>query len=238
MKLRLAAFFIVLSLTVSAFAQSTPSQPATKQTPAPAARGNTTKLRPPKGSRIAIVTFEDLQCPDCAQAENTLKDAQQHFNIPLVRHDFPLPQHNWSYNAHVIARWFDTKSPELGEEFRHWVFANQISINKANLRGMAERFADEHNLELPQNVDPKGELAAKVQADFAYGQQIGVGHTPTIFIVSDSQRSEPMVEVVDRTQMFSIIDRMQKELEADSSGLSKTGTTASETKAGGRKKDQ
>ena len=59
-------------------------------------------------------------------------------------------------------------------------------------------------------VDPKGELAAKVKADFALGQQVGVEHTPTIYIVSNTQRGTPFVEVVDRTQLYQLIDQMMK----------------------------
>jgi hypothetical protein len=38
-----------------------------------------------------------------------------------------------------------------------------------------------------------------------------VQHTPTIYIVSNSERSSPVVEVVDRNQMFQMIDNMIKQ---------------------------
>ncbi len=173
--------------------------------------GDTSVLRPPKGYKVAIVVFEDLQCPDCARAEPLLKDAEKTYKIPLVRHDFPLPQHNWSFDAHILARFFDTKSKELGEEWRHFIFTNQNSITKDNLRGVAERFASEHGTSVPFAVDPTGKLKAEIMADFQLGQRINVQHTPTIYIVSDSQRSVPYVEVVDRSQMFQQIDQMIKQ---------------------------
>lgn len=175
------------------------------------AQGDTSALRPPKGYKVAIVVFEDMQCPDCARAEPVLKEAEKTYGIPLVRHDFPLPQHNWSFDAHVMARYFDTKSKELGEEFRHFIFMNQSGITKANLRGVAERFAEEHQTTLPFVVDPTGKFAAQARADFELGQKVGVQHTPTIYIVSDIQRGQPFVEVVDRTQMFQQIDQMIKQ---------------------------
>ena len=176
---------------------------------------DTSVLRPPKGARVAIVVFEDLQCPDCARAEFILKDAEKETNVPLVRHDFPLPQHNWSFDAHVIARYLDTKSPAIGEEYRHWVFINQVSINKQNLRGMSERFADEHKVQLPENVDPSGKLAAAVKADFQLGQQLGVQHTPTIYVVSDSKLGQPFVEVVNRQQLVQMVNSMKAQLGAE-----------------------
>ena len=176
---------------------------------------DTSALRPPKGSRVAIVVFEDLQCPDCARAEPILKDAQAQTGVPLVRHDFPLPQHNWSYDAHVIARYLDTKSPAIGEEYRHWLFTNQSGINKTNLRGMSERFAEDNKITLPENVDPTGKLAAKVKADFELGQQIGVQHTPTIYVVSDSLRGQPFVEVVNRDQLVQMVNSMKAQMKAE-----------------------
>ena len=91
---------------------------------------DTSSLRPPKGAKVAIVVFEDLQCPDCGRAEPLLEEAAKTYKIPIVRHDFPLPQHNWSFDAHMFGRYFDTKSPELGEEWRRFCLKNQASITK------------------------------------------------------------------------------------------------------------
>src|SRR5205085_11152030 len=74
-------------------------------------------LRPPKGVKVAIVVFEDLQCPDCANAAPLLEEASRTYKIPVVRHDFPLPMHNWSKQAAVTARYFDTHSKNTGNEF-------------------------------------------------------------------------------------------------------------------------
>src|SRR5271163_3289859 len=73
-------------------------------------------LRPPKGSQVAIVVFEDLQCPQCRRVAPILEQASKTYKIPLIRHDFPLPMHNWSYDAAVMARYFDGTSKELGNE--------------------------------------------------------------------------------------------------------------------------
>jgi protein-disulfide isomerase len=67
-------------------------------------------LRPPKGAQVALVVFEDLQCPDCRRAAPLVEEAARTYKIPVVRHDFPLPMHNWSYDAALIARYFDTQS--------------------------------------------------------------------------------------------------------------------------------
>lgn len=83
-------------------------------------------LRPPKGARVAIVVFEDLQCPDCRRAAPLVEEASKTYKIPVVRHDFPLPFHTWSYDAAILARYFDTHSKALGNEFRDYIFSNQL----------------------------------------------------------------------------------------------------------------
>src|SRR5215831_601500 len=88
-----------------------------------------TVLRPPKGSQMAIVVFEDLECPMCRRTAPLVAQASKTYKIPVIRHDFPLPMHPWSYQAAVFARYFDTHSKELGNQFRDYVFENQLEIN-------------------------------------------------------------------------------------------------------------
>lgn len=168
-------------------------------------------LRPPKGAQVAIVVFEDLQCPDCRRAEPLVEEAAKTYKIPLVLHDFPLPFHSWSYEAAVLARYFDTHSKTMGNEFRDYIFANQLEVTPQNLRGYAEKFAAEHKVELPFVVDPDGKLAALVNADKELGKAIKLQHTPTLYVVSNKRSGKPFVEVVDRSQLYALIDEMMKE---------------------------
>lgn len=168
-------------------------------------------LRPPKGARVAIVVFEDLQCPDCRRAAPLEEEAARTYKIPLVIHDFPLPFHDWSYNAAIFARYFDTHSKALGNEFRDYVFSNQLEITPQNLRGFAEKFAAGHKVELPFVVDPEGKLAALINADKELGKSIHLLHTPTLYVVSNKRSGKPFVEVVDRSQLYALIDAMMRE---------------------------
>jgi protein-disulfide isomerase len=168
-------------------------------------------LRPPKGAQVALVVFEDLQCPDCRRAAPLVAQAGQTYKIPVVRHDFPLPMHNWSFEAAVLARYFDTHSKMLGNAFRDSVFEHQLEITPDNLHGFAEKFAAEHKVDLPFVVDPVGKLAALVLADRELGKSINLQHTPTIFVVSNKRAGKPFVEVVDRSQLYALIDSMKRE---------------------------
>ncbi len=170
-----------------------------------------TVLRPPKGSQVAIVVFEDLECPMCRRTAPLVEQASKTYKIPVVRHDFPLPMHPWSYQAAVIARYFDTHSKALGNEFRDYVFANQLEINVQNLRSYAEKFAAARKVDLPFVIDPNGKLAAQVNADRDLGKAIKLDHTPTVYIVSSRNPNKPYIEVKDNNQLYSTIDAMMKE---------------------------
>jgi protein-disulfide isomerase len=166
-------------------------------------------LRPPKGAQVAIVVFEDLECPDCRRAAPLVREASKTYKIPVVRHDFPLPFHKWSFDAAVIARYFDTHSKQLGNQYRDYIFEHQPEITAENLRGYSEKFAADHKVDLPFVVDPQGKLAAEVTADRDLGKSIHLEHTPTIYVVSNKTQGKPFVEVVDRTQLFQLIDAMK-----------------------------
>jgi protein-disulfide isomerase len=165
-------------------------------------------LKPPPGARVAIVEFYDLECPDCARANPLLIQAAAKYNIPWVRHDFPLPMHNWSFQAAVNARFFDTKSKTLGNDYRDQVFANQPSIETPDeLQQFTQRFASSHGVALPFAIDPMGRLTQLVKDDQALGNRIGIEHTPTIWIVASAPGAPPYVEVVDRGRLFQLIDQ-------------------------------
>jgi protein-disulfide isomerase len=168
-------------------------------------------LRPPKGAQVAIVVFEDLQCPDCRRAAPLLQEAGRTYKIPVVRHDFPLPMHNWSFDAAIMARYFDTRSKQLGNDFRDYIFEHQPEVTPQNLRAFAEKFAADHKVELPFVLDPQGKLTAEINRDKGLGQRVGINHTPTIYVVSNKTQGKPFVEVVDRTKLFELIDAMKNE---------------------------
>jgi protein-disulfide isomerase len=168
-------------------------------------------FKPPAGARVAVVVFEDLQCPACAQAYPAVWDAANAQHIPVVLHDFPLRKHNWSFQAAVFARFFDTKSQKLGNDYRGYIYKNQDLIpDEIRLNSYTKKFADDNKILLPSAVDPAGKLAEKVKADFGLGEKIGLTYTPTIFVVGQDNAVTPFVEVQDRNQLSQIIADMLK----------------------------
>jgi protein-disulfide isomerase len=166
-------------------------------------------LKPPAGSRVAIIEFEDMECPVCGNENPLLRQAVNQYKIPWIRHDFPLPYHAWSLQAAINARYFDAKSKKLGDDYRDQVFANQPSITTLDvLRQFTEKFANQYKVgPLPFAVDPQGTFNGQVQADKALGQRIGIDHTPTIWIVTSQSRGAPFIEVLDPSKLYQIIDQ-------------------------------
>ena len=166
-------------------------------------------LVPPPGARVAIVEFDDLECPTCAHYNPVLKQAAANYKIPWVRHDFLIPYHTWSRSAAVDARWFDLKSKALGDEYRDQVFANQSDIdNPGVLNQFTQKFAQSHGISLPFSLDPQGKLDAAVQADNNLGLHTGVHGTPSIFIVSRTSKGPSYTQVLDPDRdLYRMLDQ-------------------------------
>ncbi|HYL92126.1 MAG TPA: thioredoxin domain-containing protein [Alphaproteobacteria bacterium] len=167
-------------------------------------------LKPPPGAKVAVVVFEDLECPDCARLYPIVVEVAGAHHVPVVLHDFPLPRHPWAFDAAAYARYFDTKSEKTGNDFRGYIYRNQPQITRENLRQYVQKFADDNKVPLPFVIDPEGKLKAKIKADYDLGQQIGIEHTPTIFVIGRGGAAAPFVEVADRVQLSQSIEDMLK----------------------------
>ncbi len=147
---------------------------------------DTSILKPAPGSKVSILVFEDLGCPACAHAHPYELAAAEKEHVTLVRRDFPLAQHVWTFDAAVFARYLEDKvSPKTAGEYRTDVFASQRSISsKDDLQQYDALWMKRHNLPMPSPLDPGGTLAAKVKADFDMGERLHVTLTPTVVVVT------------------------------------------------------
>jgi protein-disulfide isomerase len=198
----LAFAALVLATTATARAQFNPPSQGTQIL-------DSSALHPPGTARVAIVEFEDQQCPACAFNNPLIKKAAAQYKIPWIRHDFLIPGHNWSRYAAIDARWFDLKSKALGDEYRDQVFASQTSIyNPSSLAEFTGKFAQSHGLVLPFAIDPQGKLAQQVDADVALGLRTGIKGTPAVFIVTANSKGPQFIEVRDpQLQLYNVIDQ-------------------------------
>lgn len=170
-------------------------------------------LQPPAGARVAVVIFEDLECPSCAAAYPVVWQTANASHVPVVLHDFPLKKHPWAFQAALYGRFFDsknTKTKNVGNDFRAFIYENQSQITPDNLRQYAQKFADENRIALPLAIDPQGKLKSDIQADLALGDKCKLEHTPTIFVVAGGSASPSFFEVTNLENLPAIIQSMQK----------------------------
>ncbi|MEI9979794.1 MAG: thioredoxin domain-containing protein [Edaphobacter sp.] len=169
---------------------------------------DTSAFRPPNGAKVAIIEFEDLECPLCARVSPMVRDAMSHYGIPRVHYDFIIPGHMWSRNAAIYARYLEDKvSMQTAEQFRGDVFASQRLIaSPEDLQQFTRRWFQAHGRAMPFVIDPK--CADEVEADCALGRRIGIVHTPTL-VVATAHR---WIEVTEPDQLYAAIDRAEAEV--------------------------
>lgn len=170
---------------------------------------DTSMLKPPAGAKVAIVEFEDLECPLCAHVSPLVFGAMDRYHIPRVHHDFLIPSHQWSRSAAICARYLEDKvAPEVSEEYRRDVFASQQAIaSQDDLQRFTQRWFQSHGRQMPFVMDPSGRFAAEVEADCTLGRRLGVLHTPTLLVVS----AHHWIEVTDPSQLYAAIDAAEAE---------------------------
>ena len=182
--------------------------PALAQTAFPPAGAthfkDTSAFKPPAGVQLAIIEFEDLECPLCGFSSPIVHQAMDRYNIPRVHHDFIIPSHIWSRTAAINARYLEDKvSPRLAENYRRDVFASQSRIaSRDDLAAFTRSWFQSHGQKMPFVLDPNGRCADEVQADCMLAIRSGVAHTPTIIVATQRQ----WIEVTDPQQLNHAIE--------------------------------
>lgn len=208
--MRLKNMKLTCALAALALSSTLVSAPMLAQRAAPPGSGDpfkdTSSLHPPEGVKVAIIEFQDLECPACAAAFPVVHGAIAHYGIPLYEKDFPLRQHIWSFDAAVWARYLEDKvSPQTADEYRGSVFKAQQGIaSKDDMMSFTRRFFQSHGLKMPFVADPTGDLTKEVVADRTQGEKIGLMHTPTIIVCTQHE----WVHVTDTSMLYRTIDEL------------------------------
>jgi predicted DsbA family dithiol-disulfide isomerase len=199
------AFIGLLLANVSPSLAQFPKMPTV-----PRAMLNSPALRPPVGSKVAIVEFDDLECPTCAAWNPILMQAAAKYHVAWVRHDFLISYHVWSKQAAVNARWFDSKSAQLGWAYRNYIFTQQPNIaTVSDLRDYTGRFAQAHGIAMPFVIDPQDKLLGRVLDDCALAQKLGIHGTPTVWVVTSCthETGYPIARVQDANLLYAYLDQ-------------------------------
>lgn len=189
----------VLELTSPAGLAS--GEKARKPTPLRHVEGNA-------ASRIRVIIYEDLQCPDCAVFRKALDETllPRYGAVVAFEHrDFPIPKHSWATEAAVAARYLHDLDPGTAAEFRRRV---QGRISEINARGFRAEFSafcrDKH-------LDSEKALAAlmndsyirAVDAEFQEGVAAGIRRTPTVEVAGKT-----FVETIDVNELEKALDAL------------------------------
>ena len=189
----------------SAFAVAQTSVPPNQVTPLQ----DTSSLKPPAGAEVAIIEYEDLECPFCARAFPVVHAAAKHYKIPIVECDYQIQYHHWSHDAAICAHYLKSKvSPILSEEYRRELFASQDRIaSQDDLHSFTQTFFQQHGQQVPFVMDPTGQFSQEINATTAQGKKIGIRETPSIFVVT----SDHWIQVKDPNQLYQAIDQAEAE---------------------------
>jgi protein-disulfide isomerase len=172
---------------------------------------DTSMLKPPAGQRIAVVEWEDLECPACARAFPVVHSVLNQYHIPLVRYDFMIPGHAWSKQAEIDARYMqDNFGMDYATEYRREVFAQQFRIaSQDDLIKFTQQFLQSHGgKQLPFVMEPR--YLKEVQVDHDLGIKLGLAETPTIVVVT----AKEWIQVRDPMQLSAAIDKAEADLKA------------------------
>ena len=132
---------------------------------------------------VAVVEFTDYQCPYCAKYHSqTFEKLKKEYidtgKVQYILRDFPLDFHANAKGAAIAANC-------AGKQDAYWQMNDQLFTNQSELgEGLYQRAAQSLGLNMDQfnSCVSSPEQAQKVEADVAYGQEIGVNGTPAFYI--------------------------------------------------------
>jgi len=138
-------------------------------------------------SPVRVVTYEDLQCKDCAWLRRKMDELilpEFGGHVAFEHRDFPLDKHDWAREASMAARFFSTIGYGTAIAFRRTILSEISIITKESLRGWVREFAVDYGVDADaaeaSMSDPR--IAAAIDADVEAGLARGVEKTPTVFV--------------------------------------------------------
>lgn len=138
-------------------------------------------------AKVKVVEFSDLECPACLAVEPNVQKLRSDYpqQVQLIYRHFPLPQH-------VHSRQVATLAEAAGQQGKFWEMHDKLFETQTQWTSMSKDEATAFFLGLSKQLGLdenkiKQELesdayAAKIDADIAEGQRLGVNSTPTFFV--------------------------------------------------------
>ncbi len=140
----------------------------------------------PADAKVTIVEYSDFQCPYCARAHSTVDQVMKEYKgkVRLVYKNFPLGFHKFAEPAAIAAECTFEQDPAAFWKLYDYYFEHQQQLSPENIKEKtleAVKGTKVDTAKFDDCFDNKKTLA-KVQADQAEGQQVGVTGTPAFII--------------------------------------------------------
>jgi len=138
-----------------------------------------------KKTQVTLVEFADFQCPACQASHPIVKQLLVEYkdSLTFVFRQYPLPMHKNSMKAANAAE--SAGAQKKFFEMNDLLFDNQTEWGESN---KPEEFFEKYAKKLDLDLDKFNEelktkkYEARIKADQADGNTLGVNSTPTFFI--------------------------------------------------------
>lgn len=141
---------------------------------------------------VTIVEFSDFQCPYCTRGADTVDQILERYpdDVKFVFQHFPLGFHPWAKPAAIAANCAGLQKPDAFWTLHDAYFKNQKQLTLENVVPKSESYLAGSGVDMKtwktcaadtNSAEYKAE-AAKVDADMAFGQAMGVSGTPGFFV--------------------------------------------------------
>lgn len=160
---------------------------------------NNAPFRGPDNAAVTLITYCDLQCPDCKEMSANLRRVLPGYGdkVRLMFKNFPLmSRHAWAEPAAIAARCAYIQRADAFWNFYDFFYLQQDSVTTKNVRDKAITVAREAGLDtnaFAQCFDTKT-TASAIQGDLYEANKLGVRGTPTILVNGRFISNEEMTE--------------------------------------------
>lgn len=149
-----------------------------------------TKGEPFKGAKdapVTIVEYSEFQCPYCKRGFDTIENQvlkQYEGKVKFYFKHFPLPFHPWAEPAAIAAECAQVQKEDAYWKIYEQFFAHQSEINPQNVKDKSVEYLKDSGIDMAKwtTCYDNKETLAKVKAEHAEGQSLGVTGTPAFFI--------------------------------------------------------
>jgi protein-disulfide isomerase len=159
---------------------------------------------PSKGgqdAKVTIIEFSDFQCPFCSKGATILSEIEKKYGnkVKIAFKNFPLPFHAQAKGAANAGLCANEQGSKFFWKMHDAMFADQTKLDVANLKATGKKIGLKE-ADFNACVD-SGKYNAKVEADMAEGQKVGIKSTPTFFVngklLMGAQPIENFSEIID-----------------------------------------